>query len=680
MLAVSIFDAMLRNFVLKNKASPILTPEERGCAFFKTLRLMRLNSQQRSHDPIHTANIESMRVTDSRVFPITPKLIAQYKEITADDVKKNRRWEIIAILVLLNSVRQEINRLRIRRFALVTGQPIIMWRYPLCGKQAASLSAEEKELLYSTHPSLTGVFIHGMPCTCLDNINPRKGLCNGARLRLHSLTLDPREDLESILRMIRKANDEDVIALNYPPISMNVEVIHADLSRYSAGDTLVPGSAVVPIFMNSRSRFEPVKNWETLNRMGMFQVNGVRYRSHGVEPEFACTFEKAQSKTLDGVIIDLSLWPGMHLTFEKVYVALTRVKLLEDIRLMPTLAGQSLDHLFSLQPDPRMLVWSAGFGPDGMWDAERCKAAMDQLPNEFFKKRKPNCPFRKWKASFQPSSSKAHSSKSSGEKTNCDHSVGKSSSSSPGKDKTGTGKDKSAMGNVSPAVTAIFRLDHPIQQSRAKVFRAFHIPPDGDCLFCSVKTLLNLPIPVAELRTQVVDFMDGLSPVEQVNIINEHLLRDPAWQNEQLFGPQGIFDAAGQEVIAEILLDSSSLADVHSDRFTRLWRRYKIDMSHHSWGGNAELGAIKDLYFVNIIVWQIDGGIARQVNRVLSGRADSSTLHLRWLDEKHFETTDVPPTYVPLPTIAPARPMPSEILPAVRVSVRERRPCNRLDL
>ncbi len=103
-------------------------------------------------------------------------------------------------------------------------------------------------------------------------------------------------------------------------------------------------------------------------------------------------------------------------------------------------------------------------------------------------------------------------------------------------------------------------------------------------------------------------------------------------------------------------------------------------MSHHSWGGNAELGAIKDLYFVNIIVWQIDGGIARQVNRVISGLADSSTLHLRWVDEKHFETTDVPATYVPIPTVALAFLGPPEMPPAVRISLREKRPCPRFDL
>ncbi len=103
----------------------------------------------------------------------------------------------------------------------------------------------------------------------------------------------------------------------------------------------------------------------------------LRYQLHGIEPEFACTFERAQSKTLDGVIIDFNSWPSMHLTLEKVNVALTRVKTLDDIRLMPISPWQNLDHLYSLQPDPRMLFWKAGFGPDGNWDAYQWKAAMD---------------------------------------------------------------------------------------------------------------------------------------------------------------------------------------------------------------------------------------------------------------------------------------------------------------
>jgi hypothetical protein len=372
-LSVSIFDSMIKMFVQKQTSTPMLSPEERGTTFFKGLKLLQLNTQQRSVDQVQTANVLSMLVTDPLAFPITPRLISQYKVLTAEDVRKNQRWEVIPILVTLNIVRHEINRLRILRFAIITGQPIIMWRNPLCGKQAAGISIEEKELLYATHQALTGKYVPGMPGTCLDNVNPRKGISNGTRIIEHSITLDPREDLDSLLQRIRRAKPAESIALLYPPISVNVEIVNADLSKFGPGDTLVPGRAVVPIFQRSRSRYEPVKSWEMLNRIN--PIDGLRYRSHGVEPEFACTFEKAQSKTLDGVIIDFNSWPGMHLTFEKVNVALTRVKTLDDIRLMPISPGQNLDHLYSLRPDPRMLVWKAGFGPDGKWDADLCKAA-----------------------------------------------------------------------------------------------------------------------------------------------------------------------------------------------------------------------------------------------------------------------------------------------------------------
>jgi hypothetical protein len=49
-----------------------------------------------------------------------------------------------------------------------------------------------------------------------------------------------------------------------------------------------------------------------------------------------------------------------------------------------------------------------------------------------------------------------------------------------------------------------------------------------------------------------------------------------------------IFDDDGEEVLGDILLDASSLGDVHGDRFQRLWRRYKHDMSSNTWAGNAE--------------------------------------------------------------------------------------------
>jgi hypothetical protein len=673
---------MLRIFVRKENGAQMLTPEERGCAFFKTLCLLQLNTQQRSVDPVQTRNIAALRVLDPYALPVTPSLMSDYKVITPEDVQADVRWETTLIMVTLNIVRQEINRLRILRFALITGQPIIMWRNPLCGKQAAGMTAQEKELLFATHQALTAKYIPGMPITFLDNINPRKGQSNGGRGRLHSLTLDPREDLVTLSRKVRQAKSAEEIALLYPPISVNAELLNADMSKYGPNDTLIQGRAVVPIFQRSRSRYEPIKSWETLSRIN--PIDGVRYRSHGYEPEFACTMEKGQSKTLESVIIDLNLWPGMHLSFEKFNVALTRVKTRNDVRLMPTLPGQNMDHLFRLRPDPRMLVWRAGFGPNGIWDPERSKAAIDLLPSDFFKKRKQKPSNKKWNPPFQPGDNGSTNSNNDG----CTYGR-KHTSDSGEKDslpsKKGIGsRSKSYNGpgmlhSLVPAVTASFKLDQAIPGTRIRVFKSFHVPPDGDCLYHSAKRLLDLSISIAELRAQVVQHMDTLPPVEQINIVNEHLLREPSWQDERLFGDQGVIDSDGNEVIGDILLDSSSLSDVHGDRFDRLWRRYKLEMSDNSWGGNAEMAAIKDLYSVSVVVWQIDSnGVAHQINRINVGRADSRTLHIRWVNEQHYEPTDIPASYLPMPSAAPI-PAFAAAQPAVRVSGRARRPRQQFD-
>ena len=104
-------------------------------------------------------------------------------------------------------------------------------------------------------------------------------------------------------------------------------------------------------------------------------------------------------------------------------------------------------------------------------------------------------------------------------------------------------------------------------------------------------------------------------------------------------------------------------------------------MSDNSWGGNAEMAAIKDLFTVHVVVWQITNGIAHQVNRIVIGQGQANTLDLRWVNEKHYETTDIPASYLPLPSQAPV--VPASVVdpaPAVRVSGRVRRPCPQFDL
>ena len=82
---------------------------------------------------------------------------------------------------------------------------------------------------------------------------------------MHSLNFDPREDLLSLYRRIAEAAPGEIVLLDFPPYCVNVELL-AKASDH-AGDSLVPCIQVVSVFEGSRTRVEPVKPWELLQRV-----------------------------------------------------------------------------------------------------------------------------------------------------------------------------------------------------------------------------------------------------------------------------------------------------------------------------------------------------------------------------------------------------------------------------
>ena len=194
-----------------------------------------------------------------------------------------------------------------------------------------------------------------MICFLNENINPGKKIGNGSMGFMHSLCLDPKEDLVELRSKIEKAEPGELIVLRYPPISLNVRLANAKEDPLQAADSLLKGDSIVPITLRTRSKYEPIKPWEVLRRIE--DIEGIRYRGIGVDVGFAITFDKAQSKTLPAAIVDFTLWPAMNLSFERVLVGLTRIADLDDIRLMPLHSGCTFNHLYKLKPDPRMLCW-----------------------------------------------------------------------------------------------------------------------------------------------------------------------------------------------------------------------------------------------------------------------------------------------------------------------------------
>ena len=284
-----------------------LRPEARGIALLKTIRLYPLDSQQRSLDPAHTANIMQLSTRDPSVFPVTDQLLRCYPPISPADIAADPLWYDAPIVVANNKIRHKINQQRILAHAKNKGRPVLFWRNPLAGENALLLSNAERQQLYSDHLPLTSYFAEGVVCTITENLSQLRGIVNGAQCVMHSLTLDPTEDEERAKRQmpdgtpmpsvhdcIRNARPGDLVELIVPPISVNVTLSSdGDCAAFSASDTLVPGQRVIPMLLSAFPKSEPVQPWELLQRQGD-PFKSISFVDHSLDPRYAITYHKMQ--------------------------------------------------------------------------------------------------------------------------------------------------------------------------------------------------------------------------------------------------------------------------------------------------------------------------------------------------------------------------------------------------
>ena len=212
----------------------------------------------------------------------------------------------------------------------------------------------------------------------------------------------------------------------------------------------------------------------------------------------------------------------------------------------------------------------------------------------------------------------------------------------PNKSRSASASPAKSRGNSKTTSTTevnhIFRLRCAGPTVPTKMFRSFKIPGDGDCLFSSVKKMLQLDLSVRDMRARVVEYMQTARPHVRISSINEHLTREPQWNNERLYDSDG----------RELFLDADNLQELQSHRFRHLWTRYNNDMRLHAFAGNGEIIALSNIFSVNIFTWTISGSTAQIANPVmLEPAASARTLHLLNIDNIHFEDTDIPQTFLP---------------------------------
>lgn len=306
-----------------------------GVRVFRQFKKMELTTQNRARgDREHMPRIHRMRTSDN---PIDDDLLNSLKPLSPQDME-DARWHFAPIVVTSNIERTLINKSQVMRFARAKGLPVLTWVDPLCNAPCdVDVTTDEK-----MDPSARRYFVLGAPCFIGENLNSSAtGIVNGTPGWLHSLSWDEGISHQS-------AGPYAAGQLVEVPVPHTINVLRKRKDRISE---------VVPMIAK-RSSSE--KEDATLQRM-----------RHPVELGFCCTFHKIQGQTVDCIILALhprSSCQLLSMSFEMLYVALTRVRSAEDIRIM-SCPIKGLQHLLKLKRPACFDAWLKAYTDDGMWDA-----------------------------------------------------------------------------------------------------------------------------------------------------------------------------------------------------------------------------------------------------------------------------------------------------------------------
>jgi hypothetical protein len=150
----------------------------------------------------------------------------------------------------------------------------------------------------------------GMKVMVLENIATDAGLANGSRGEIIDIVLDPKEPVPVI--------SSESVYLQHPPVAVL-------FAPYFNRGTQLQGlpKGVVPIFPSQKSF-----------RLGGKSGCTIARKQFALTPAYAFTDFKSQGQTIENVIIDLAKTPSGGLSGFNAYVALSRGRGRESIRLL----------------------------------------------------------------------------------------------------------------------------------------------------------------------------------------------------------------------------------------------------------------------------------------------------------------------------------------------------------
>jgi hypothetical protein len=359
-------------------------PYRMGIDLLTSAKLFRLTTQKRAQDAEHRKHVESMFRGEKLTFP----MFNLYEELKAADLQEGGDFLQAPFLCSTNRERATINGIMAPIRASAKGVCAIRWGADLKG--CWDQKPEEKYIqeILDSDPCFWEYFVRGSEGYLTDNLCKRLKLVNGTRIRYHSLSFDSHEKHLLFQKLVAETEVGKTLSLplDLRPETVNVELI--DLSKESRQEwlgqslSLLPDKVVIPLSCHRKSRKMPRRMLVPGGRNGEYKCSKVRVRNFfPVEPGFAITVYKAQGRTLPKVILAVSerKGNGCGLDYRSIYVAFSRVKRKEDIRLLLFGEGgyrDSITYLTKLKADPCNLAFIEGFDENGRKFS--CKRVLDK--------------------------------------------------------------------------------------------------------------------------------------------------------------------------------------------------------------------------------------------------------------------------------------------------------------
>jgi hypothetical protein len=288
-------------------------------------------------------------------------------------------WKFAPIIVSTNMERLNIARLKARLWAEENNTYVFKWRCKLKNQQNRPSSSAMNKIT-EDNAFFWQFWIAGAPANLSHNINGDLALVNGAPITLHSLTWDDEKEFIRIQELTKEDSalpfgSEIEIAqplainvavdksLDGKPVSRRRQLQLNQLQQFSIVEdkiVLPITTAIAPSSGNKNKKFT-YKTGNLISPIATAEVS----QPFPFDLAFAITVHKAQGRTMDRVVVDLSSHPTYitQMNFAAVFVAMSRVRNRNHLRLLPHPGNrnQHYQHLPLLKISQAVMAFYHGF-------------------------------------------------------------------------------------------------------------------------------------------------------------------------------------------------------------------------------------------------------------------------------------------------------------------------------